>query len=79
MKVWVTKYALTRGIFQAEGERWKNFFDARGEGFLNSNEWRETKEGAIACAEHMRLDKIASLRSQIDRLEKLKFMVEEPS
>ena len=36
-------------------------------------EWHRTKEAAIAKAEEMRQKKIAGLKKQIERLEKLEF------
>lgn len=79
MKAYITKYALTSGIIQTEGEITSNgaLFDMRasvpiyyhGEG----KEWHRTKKEAIARAEEMRQKKIASLKKQIDKLERMKF------
>ena len=84
MKVWITKYALTAGIYQEEVERtergvWKDNGPQRcGQGFY-ANAWHETSESAVARAEKMRAAKIASLEKQIAKLRKLNFakMVEE--
>ncbi len=79
MKVWITKYALTAGISEAEARLCSANNDMvevvksgvstyyHGEG----REWHRTKEQALAQAEQMRVDKIASLEKQIDRLRKL--------
>lgn len=78
MKVWITNYALTKGILEKEatecgdgmintGEKLGNFFHGEGD------EWHRTKESAIKKAEEMRLKKIASLKNQIVKLEKMKF------
>lgn len=79
MKVWITKYALTDGIIEAEGEpyglewvsaSWDN-------GCLCNNfeqgEWFDTRERAIQKAEEMRQKKIASLKKQIEKLERMRF------
>ena len=78
MKVWITKYALTDGIIEAEGEpyglewvsaSWDN-------GCLCNNfeqgEWFDTRERAIQKAEEMRQKKIESLKNQIKKLEEIR-------
>lgn len=78
MKVWITKYALTAGIYQEEVERsergvWKDNGPSRiGQGFYN-NDWHETPESAIAQAEKKRAAKIRSLEKQIAKLKTLDF------
>ena len=79
MKAWITKYALTTGIFEITAEitehgsaydmhsSFPTFYHGEGK------EWHRTKESAIAKAEEMRRKKIASLKKQIERLEKLYF------
>ena len=77
MKVWITKYALTEGITQLEAE--PTSFPAmikisaheycHGEG----KEWHRTEADAIACAEIMRLAKIASLEKQIAKYRAMTF------
>lgn len=79
MKVWITKYALTDGIIEADaepcgldvisaswdnGERCNNF---KGE------EWWRSKKIAIEVAEEMRQKKIESLKKQIKKLEGMRF------
>ena len=82
MRVWITKYALTQGIFEADGKICtdidENMIDAGKAGLYHNHysgidEWHKTKESAIRAAEHMRQKKIASLEKQIARLKKLKF------
>lgn len=79
MKVWITKYALTDGIIEAEGEpyglewvsaRWDNGYRCND---FEQGEWFDTKERAIEKAEEMRQKKIASLKNQIKKLEEMKF------
>ena len=79
MKVWITKYALTDGIIEAEGEpyglewvsaSWDN--GCRCNDF-EQGEWFDTKERAIKKAEEMRQKKIASMKKQIKKLERMRF------
>lgn len=79
MKVWITKYALTKGIFEMEvesqsedgkgvyGKVWSDGYHGEGK------EWHRTKESAIRRAEEMRQKKIARLKNQIEKLEQMKF------
>lgn len=83
-KVYVTKYALTKGIQERVMNVVKLDFDdniyyARA---LESFDWTSfrigteaflTKEEAIKKAEKMRIRKIKSLKKQIEKLDKLKF------
>lgn len=81
MKLFITKYALTTGVEEAETEIDEDcpelviwgldgyHLTAYGEG----KEWHRTREGANARAEQMRLAKIASLQKQINRLEGFSF------
>lgn len=79
--VWVTKYALTRGIAECEvvdAPDWTYVAWVRwpGEEHRTSTtaaERHPTREAALARAEEMRAAKIASLKRQIDRLESLEF------
>lgn len=78
-KVFITKHALTRGIKEIEAEVIKSdyhnveyvrygyqCFSIGTNAFLN-------KADAIKKAEEMRNKKIASLKKQIEKLEKLRF------
>jgi len=80
-KVYITKYALSGGIIEMEAEihecdwgkkgisvwgKFKNYTT----GFYNNDFWL-TPEEAIADAENRRVKKIASLKKQIAKLEKL--------
>lgn len=82
MKVWITKYALTKGIIEEEAEicldhngvPYKtNMIDTKNYGTFHYEEWHKTKEQAIKMAEDMRKKKIESLKKQITKLEKMKF------
>lgn len=74
---WITTYALTKGIQEMEGEVCHNISSdmlacANSDCFHGSN-WHRTREAALVKAEDMRLKKIASLKKQIEKLEKLRF------
>ncbi len=53
MKVWITKYALTSGVFVAEAKRCETVLDGnmvevgRGD-YLHGSQWQETEDAAIA-------------------------------
>lgn len=78
MKVWITKYALTDGIIETEGETniLGNFLITKGtyrNMWFSYNNCFANKESAIQKAEEMRQKKIASLKKQIEKLEQMKF------
>ena len=78
MKAWITKYALTNGIIETEGETniLGNFLITEG---LYKNKWFSSddcfanKESAIRKSEEMRQKKIESLKKQIKKLEGMRF------
>ena len=79
MKVWITKYALTDGIIEANGEpyglewvsaSWDNGYRCND---FERGEWFDTKERAIQKAEEMCQKKIESLKKQIKKLEEMRF------
>ena len=81
MKVWITKYALTEGIFEVDGDLregdtmisykrgsdWNQYVHGEGK------EWHRTESLARLRAEDMRKARIASLHKSIAKLEKLRF------
>lgn len=83
MKVYITKYALTKGIQECEGqingtgERYIFFVPEGLEkvtyGWQYKPDWHTSKERAIERAEQMRSLKIESLKKQLRKLENLKF------
>lgn len=85
---WVTKYALTDGIQKISGNvcnetndkllRYKNM-GSSGMYYSHAwgNEWHRTPEAALARAEEMRKNKIASLKKSLAKLESMIFSVEE--
>lgn len=79
MKVWITKYALTEGIYEAEAE---DCFDVSPTmikvkdeyiNYFHGNDWHRTREGAISRANEMKTKRIASLKKQIAKVETLEF------
>jgi hypothetical protein len=77
MRVWITKYALTKGIKEVEGEACENtltdMFDAGKGEFYHRLDWHKTREEALKHAEWMRVKKIKSLTKQIDKLKEKVF------
>ena len=75
MRIWITKYALTDGILEQEGEKLDDSTVRVGLLYLHREgvDWHTSRESAIARAEVMRKKKIESLRKQIAKLEVLKF------
>lgn len=82
MKAWITKYALTKGIYEITGylsihspgmivddqNPWHGHY--HGEGV----EWHRRWEDAVVRALEMRDAKIKALRKQITKLEKIEFV-----
>lgn len=77
MKVWITKYALTKGIIEAEGEYDPNYPTmVRVDGYLSSFHkpyWHTTEAEAIKHAEYMKLTKLESLTRQFTKLQNMNF------
>jgi hypothetical protein len=73
--IWVTKFALTTGIDRLEGA--EVFSDGSSVGrngvAVDARDVHVTAVRANRRAEEMRLAKIASLKKQIAKLEKLRF------
>lgn len=79
MRVWITKYALSAGIYDVAAEecgdgmvkeigaRFSTYYHGEG------REWHRTKESAAARAEELRKAKIKSLKRQLAKLESLTF------
>ena len=75
MKIWISKYALTKGIYEVEGEPSRNYPDMLkvGFNFFHRGEWHRTKEEAIATAEKRRQRRISSLKKSLAAMEGLSF------
>ena len=81
MKVFVTKYALTQGILEKEGDiastcadmlivpgdRFGGYFHGEGK------DWHRTLEGAKDRAREMQTLKIISLKKSLKKIEALEF------
>ena len=79
MKAWITKYALTQGIYEIDAEdcgggmiadkstTWATYFHGEG------RDWCSTKQAAIKRAEEMRAARIASLNKSIEKLKRITF------
>jgi hypothetical protein len=77
MKVWITKYALTSGVFTREVDEPTDHDPGtivdRSSGChdiynVHGRDWHRTREGALARAVEMRAAKIKSLGKQINKL-----------
>jgi hypothetical protein len=86
MKIYVTKYALTEGIQEMEGEEPTAEFPGllvvrgdRGQGQYTQyfhgegREWHRTYQGASAQANKMARKEIESVKRKLERLKGLKF------
>lgn len=84
MTIYVTKYALTHGIFRQEAEETETDGMACVKGspgamrqYFHGKDWHHTLDAAVAHAELMRAKKIASLKKAIKKLEEMTFTVKE--
>lgn len=75
MKVFVTKYALSSGIQEVEGDTTPHgYFNPHGRyGLYSKGEWFESKQDAIENAEERRIKKLQSLDKQVKKISALKF------
>lgn len=74
MKYWITKYALTQGIFELEAEdRGDEMIKGKGYDYFHAGEFFSDKENAIKKAELMREKKIKSVEKQLQKLKEMKF------
>lgn len=79
MKMWISAYALSSGIRNEEGHlNTDGDYFTSGLGFYPVGKHaHETRDAALAAAEAARIKKIASLKKQIAKLEKMKFVAED--
>ena len=85
MKVWITKYALTRGIEEITSDDVSRIFIEKNGDLVmygksgmfpviyNTDNYYLDKQSAIQKAEEMRQKKIDSLKKQIEKLERMRF------
>lgn len=80
--IWITKYALTMGIYPLEALDARSTRDTawvEGTGpneydqVFHKKEFYHSREDAVARAEELRVKKIKSLEKQIAKLKALKF------
>lgn len=82
MKVYITAYALSRGIIVAEDNE-KNRLEVKGERLyisgqsygssFSKKEWYDNLEDAVKDAETRRDKKLLSLKKQMKKLEEVNF------
>lgn len=88
MKVWITKYVLTQGIFTREVTQSRgapSMVTYEGNGNFGSREhyhgegkdWHRTAEGALARAEQMRTKKLSALEKKLAQLGAMQFQLPE--
>jgi len=77
VKIYVTKYALSSGIFEVMATVRDGMASCRREGryaeFFSGKSFHYTKDHAIAEAEEMRIRKLKSLDKQAKKIAALKF------
>jgi hypothetical protein len=78
MDFWISKYALSSGIFMLrDAELYEGVYASKHEGrvhhFYGKNDWHHSLDEAKKKSEAMRTKKIASLKAQIKKLEHLNF------
>lgn len=78
MKVWITKYALTQGIFVKEAfdtssDRMIGYQDGSCRSYIHKPDWHTSEAEVLAHAEEMRTKKLRSLEKQIAKLQQLRF------
>jgi len=83
--VWITKYALSDGILKIQAEIHKNenlvvYLSPKTSlrQYAHGNDWHTSAFDAFQQAQHKLDLKIASLKKQIAKLEKLQIKITEP-
>ena len=78
MKVWITKYALSKGLYQEEVETCFDISTGMVKGrsgyfHKEGGDWVRTAPSALCRANDMRSAKLRSIEKQIAKLKKLDF------
>lgn len=81
MKAWITKYALTSGILEMEGEVVEKFtsmfrsnIDAgEFQQFFHKPYWHPSREAAVVHANELKERKIKSIEKSLSKLRKTTF------
>lgn len=76
MKAFITKYALTQGVLEVEGEYliWKNAGSWMKQ-YTHKHDFSLSLQDALAVAEQARVKKLGSLKKQLSKLETLEVKV----
>ncbi len=81
--IWITKYALSSGIFSVDtevegGSRMASYRRTPDHytSYVHGNDWHLSRDEAVKRAEEMRKKKIESLQKQIKKLSSIDFSVE---
>jgi len=86
MKVYITKYALTKGVIVFEGEMYdselKNAFRGKRtpkhyDEYFNGKDVHFTKESALKQCEEMKIKKLQSLDKQVKKISAIEFSIDE--
>jgi hypothetical protein len=80
VRVYITKYALTDGIYVRHLEPQPGLstvWDRHVGVYFDKPDWHETRADAEARAEVMRIKKIESLKKQIAKLSSLKIKIDD--
>lgn len=73
MKAYITKWVLTRGIIEVEGELTLRGGFRTDVMYYQCGEWYIDRDDAVQRAEQLRRAKLKSLRRAIDRIKSLDF------
>lgn len=78
--IYVTKYALTTGVYSAEADVKGDMAVQRANGsgftqYFHGNDWQLSENDALARAEEMRIAKLKSLDKQMKKISALKFTI----
>lgn len=78
--VYITKYALTTGVYSAEADVNGDMAVQRAKGsgyaqYLHGKDWHLTEDEALDRAEEMRIAKLKSLFKQIKKISALKLTI----
>ena len=79
IRVWITKHALTKGVYEIIVEQCSLDDTVKGPGTFEyyhgkGREWHLTKQSANKHAEILLAKKVKSLQKQLDRLRKTVFL-----
>jgi hypothetical protein len=86
VKAWITRYALTEGIYEIEAEVCSSISEqmisqigSKYPQHFHGKDWHLDEAAAVARAEEMRQAKMKSLRKSLANLEHLRFAPKEQS